>query len=132
MYHLKLIKSLSYHGIVKATKENPDVYTDDEATATAAVATGFFELVESPEQQDSQTEFEPEIEPEESEQEQGKTLEDMTVAELETFATYNGVSLKGIKGKAKIIAHLRGTLGEKADGAVTYGSPTMVDLQENN
>ena len=126
MYHLKLIKSLSYHGIVKATRENPDVYTDDEAVATAAVATGFFELVESPAQQTSQ----PEAEPEESEQ--GKTLEEMTVAEIETFATYYGVSLKGINTKAKKIAHLRETLGDKAAGAVTYGSPTMVDLEENN
>ena len=125
MYHLKLIKSLSYHGIVKATRENPDVYTDDEAVATAAVATGFFELVESPAQQTSQ----PEAEPEESEP--GKTLEEMTVAEIETFATYYGVSLKGINTKAKKIAHLRETLGDKAAGAVTYGSPTMVDLQEN-
>lgn len=126
MYHLKLIKSLSYHGIVKATRENPDVYTDDEAVATAAVATGFFELIESPAQQTSQ----PEAEPEESEQ--GKTLEEMTVAEIETFATYYGVSLKGINTKAKKIAHLRETLGDKAAGAVTYGSPTMVELEENN
>lgn len=126
MYHLKLIKSLSYHGIVKATRENPDVYTDDEAVATAAVATGFFELVESPAQQTSQ----PEAEPEESEP--GKTLEEMTVAEIETFATYYGVSLKGINTKAKKIAHLRETLGDKAAGAVTYGSPTMVELEENN
>lgn len=126
MYHLKLIKSLSYHGIVKATRENPDVYTDDEAVATAAVATGFFELVESPAQQTPQ----PEAEPEESEQ--GKTLEEMTVAEIETFATYYGVSLKGINTKAKKIAHLRETLGDKAAGAVTYGSPTMVELEENN
>ena len=75
-------------------------------------------------QQDSQ----PAAEPEESVQ--GKTLEEMTVAEIETFATYYGVSLKGIKGKAKIIAHLRETLGDKAAGAVEYGSPTMVEIQE--
>ena len=123
MFHIRLIKSLSYHGIVKATKEKPDVYTDDEAIATAAVATGFFELVKSPEQQDK-----PETEPEEIKQ--GKTLEEMTVAEIETFATYYNVSLKGIKGKAKIIAYLRKTLGDKAAGVVEYGSPTMVEIQE--
>lgn len=130
MYHLKLIKSLSYHGIVKATKENPDVYTDDEAVANAAVATGFFELVATPAQEDAQPSLEPEAEPEESEQ--GKTLEEMTVSEIETFATYHGVSLKGINTKAKKIARLRETLGDKAAGAVTYGSPTMVELEENN
>lgn len=125
MYHLKLIKSLSYHGIVKATKENPDVYTDDEEVADAAVATGFFELAESPTPQNVS-----EAEPGASEQKHGKTLEEMTVAEIETFATYYGVSLKGIKGKAKIIAHLRETLGDKAAGVVEYGSPTMVEIQE--
>lgn len=126
MFHLKLIKALSYYGIVKATKKNPDVYTDDKAVADAAVATGFFELVESPAQQDTQPEAEPE------EREEGKTLEEMTVAEIETFATYHGVSLKGINTKAKKIAHLRETLGDKAAGEVEYGSPTMVDLQESN
>lgn len=122
MFHLRLIKALSYHGIVKATQEKPDVYTDDEAVAEAAVATGFFELVGSPSQ-------EQETQPEEA-QEQGKTLDEMTVAELETCATYYGVSLKGIKGKANKVAALRAALGDKAEGVVTYGSPTMTELQE--
>lgn len=46
MYHLRLKKALSYNGVVSATRKNPDVYTEDEATAKAAVASGYFDLVE--------------------------------------------------------------------------------------
>lgn len=45
-YHLRLCKALSYTGVVSATKKQPDVYVDDKATAEAAVATGYFNLVE--------------------------------------------------------------------------------------
>lgn len=48
MFHLRLIKGLSYFGIVSATKKNPDVYTDDKATADKAVASGYFVLVSAP------------------------------------------------------------------------------------
>ncbi len=47
MYKLKLIKGLSYSGVVKATKKAPYVETDDEATAALAVASGYFTLVAS-------------------------------------------------------------------------------------
>ena len=45
MYHLKLIKALSYSGIVRATREKPDVYVEDIETANKAVATGYFKLL---------------------------------------------------------------------------------------
>ena len=48
-YHLKLKKAMSYHGIVCATRKNPDVYTEDKKVADAAVATGYFVLVEDAE-----------------------------------------------------------------------------------
>ena len=41
-YHLKLVKALSYYGLVEATREHPDVYVEDEATAKAALASGYF------------------------------------------------------------------------------------------
>ena len=122
MYHLKLIKALSYIGVVSATKEHPDVYTDDEVTARAAVASGYFALV-------GQTEPETPAQPEPAYS--GKTLAEMTVAEIETFATYNGVSLKGLRSKAKMIERLTEELGASAvAGELTYGSPTMTELQE--
>ena len=46
MFKLKLIKGLSYNGIVSATAKNPYVTVDNEETALAAVATGYFKIVE--------------------------------------------------------------------------------------
>ena len=47
MYHLKLIKALSYSGAVSATRDEPDVFTSNEAIARAAMASGYFALVDS-------------------------------------------------------------------------------------
>lgn len=121
-YHLKLKKALSYTGIVEATAQRPDVYTDDKATAEAAVATGYFTLVGGTAQPEQTVATEPEY--------GGKTLEEMTVSELETYAAYNNVSLKGISKKADIIAKLKEELGEEAENEVDYGSPTMTELQD--
>jgi len=49
MYHLKLIKALSYHGAVTATREKPDVFTEDVTAAMSAIESGYFELVEATE-----------------------------------------------------------------------------------
>lgn len=46
MFKLKLIKGLSYNGIVSATAKNPYITVDDEETALAAVDTGYFKIVE--------------------------------------------------------------------------------------
>lgn len=46
MFKLKLIKGLSYSGIVSATAKNPYVTVDNEETALAAVETGYFKIVE--------------------------------------------------------------------------------------
>lgn len=126
MYHLKLMKALSFTGIVTATKKTPDVFVEDKATADAAVATGYFKLIEEP------TEGGEEKEPGEGggDKEPGKRLEEMTVSELETFAAYKGISLKGISKKADIIAKLKAELGEaETENEVDYGSPTMTELQ---
>lgn len=126
MYHLKLCKSLSYsNGKVTATKQRPDVFVDDKATADAAVASGYFKLAE---ENGGKPLPDP---PQEPEDRPGKTLEEMTVAELETFAAYKGVSLKGVRGKDNVIAALKEALGaEETENEVDYGSPTMTGLQE--
>jgi len=114
MYHIRLCKALSYSGIVSATREKPDVFTDDKATAEQALASGYFELVSGVPAYG------------------GKTLDEMNVAELETFATYKGVSLKGVKKRTEIIAKLRAELpAEELEGEIEYGSPTMVELEDN-
>ena len=129
MYHLKLMKALSYYGVVKATKKNPDVYTEDKATADAAVASGYFKLVDEAQEPPEGGE---EKEPGEGggNKEPGKKLEEMTVPELETFAAYKNISLKGISKKADIIAKLKDELGEETENEVDYGSPTMTELQK--
>ena len=129
MYHLKLMKALSYCGVVEATKKNPDVFLEDKATADAAVATGYFKLIEEAEEPPEGGE---EKEPGEGggDKEPGKKLEEMTVPELETFAAYKGISLKGISKKADIIAKLKAELGAaETENEVDYGSPTMTELQ---
>lgn len=45
MFHLKLTKSRSYTGLIHASAERPDVFVDDLATAHAAVASGYFEIL---------------------------------------------------------------------------------------
>ena len=129
MYHLRLYKGRSYCGVVSATKEKPDVFVEDKATADAAVATGYFKLIEEAEEP---TEGGEDKEPGEGgvDKEPGKKLEEMTVPELETFAAYNGISLKGISKKADIIAKLKEELGvAETENEVDYGSPTMTELQ---
>lgn len=127
MYHLKLVKALSFTGIVTATRKNPDVFVEDKVTADAAINTGYFKLIE--EMQESPENGE-EKEPGEGDKESGKKLEEMTVSELETFAAYKGVSLKGISKKMDIIEKLKEKLGEEeTENEVDYGSPTMTELQ---
>lgn len=128
MYHLKLVKALSYTGVVEATKQHPDVFVEDKATADAAVASGYFVIVRDGEEKTDGT-----VDGVQDGKEagHGKALEKMTASELETFAAYKGVSLKGITKKADMIAKLKEELGEeKTDGTVDYGSPTMQELME--
>lgn len=164
MFHIRLIKARSYSGVVSATREKPDVYLNDEATAIAAVATGYFELVKSGGVLESAITLTDDVppgalEPNEngtynmydengnitgtiSQEEyeatenidtvkQGKTLDEMNKSELETFATYKDVDIKGAKTKADIITKLREALPpEELEGEIVYGSPTMTELQK--
>lgn len=131
MYHLKLIKALSYTGVVKATAKNPDVYVDDEATANAAVASGYFTLIQSGTGQDPEPEPAEEAEETEPLGYGGKPLSEMNKSELETFATYKDVDIKGAKTRAQIIAKLEAALDPaELEGNIYYGSPTMTELQK--
>ena len=109
-YHLKLVKTLSYYGLVEATREHPDVYVEDEATAKAALASGYFrEVTGEPEP----VEPEPEREP-------------YTREQLEDIAPEVGVvETKGFKKADFVDAILW------AEGDYSNGSPTMIDLQES-
>lgn len=95
MYHIRLVKSRSYKGVVSATKAKPDVYTEDKAAADKAVASGFFKLIED---EDEQTESGNQTDKNDYEK-----LADMTKAELTEYAEKNGISLEGCSTKAHIL-----------------------------
>lgn len=125
MYHLKLKKALSYSGIVSATNKKPDVFVEDESVVNQAVASGYFELVQN-------KPATPAPKKEQESNSEGKMLNEMTVGELLAFASYKGISTKGISKKANIIARLKEKLPEQEiNGKIIYGSPTMIELQKN-
>lgn len=124
MYRIKLIKSLSYSGLVTATAASPYVDIEDDETAEKVLATGYFETVFAESKTLESTEEDADY------HYSGKTLDEMNVSELETFAAYKGISLKGIKKKDSIISKLREELAaEELEGIIEYGSPTIVELQ---
>lgn len=103
MYHLKLCKGLSYYGMggaLKATRQQPNVCTDDKVTADAAVASGYFKLVGEQEAPGFPLPGEVlgHLDPEQ--------LEDMTIPNLKKLAGKMGVDIKGCKDKAAIIADI--------------------------
>ena len=58
-------------------------------------------------------------------------LDSMTVSQLETYAAYKDISIKGLSRKADIIAKISAETGIGAEEALTdVGSPTMQELQE--
>lgn len=141
MYKIKLNKGLSYSTkindrLVSATREKPFLELED-AEAEILLASGYFETVSSSpveltaEEADENTgviDMNEEPEPAYT----GKTLEEMNISELETFATYKNVSLKGAKKKDDIIKKLREEIpAEELEGVISYGSPTITELQDN-
>ena len=114
MYHLRLCKALSYTGVVSATRKEPDVFTEDKAIADKAIASGYFQLVEAAEQEDTgQQEEENEVDYEE--------LSNMTKAELTAYAAEHGISLEGCSTKADMLS---------AISVANGGGYTMIDLQK--
>lgn len=85
MFHLRLIKARSYTGVVKATAENPDVYTDDKQTADYAVGTGYFSLVDTEETSTTET-------PGTEHSLNTEAIKDMTVDELKKVAKEMGIA----------------------------------------
>ena len=94
-YHLRLCKSLSYKGIVSATKKQPDVFVEDKATAEAAVATGYFVLVEDEQEQAAQ--------PEAAAHPDKEQLESMKFDDLKKLAEDMGIDTKGLEKKTELV-----------------------------
>lgn len=97
MIKLKLKKALSYTGIVSATKEKPYVTVEDEATANAAVASGFFEIVELNAAEEKPT---------------GPAtgaitkLDAMSIKQLKEYAKANDIDITGASKKEEILGRI--------------------------
>lgn len=137
MFHLRLIKARSYtgHGL-SATKKNPDIYTEDKATADALAASGYFQLVEG------NGELSSEPSPESQQPVAGHLtraqLEDMKTEQLKQLAQDMGINVAGFRKKADYVEAIIATevtadpeSGENGN-EVDYGegSPTMAELQQ--
>lgn len=130
MYHLRLIKALSYTGLVSATQKNPDTFTEDKAIADGAVASGYFTLIKD----------EAEEEQQEAKYHLNKAqLDEMKFDDLKKLAADMGIGITGIKKKADLvdaIAAVEVEPGEPVvdENEVDYGedagSQTMIELQE--
>ena len=137
MAALKLIsgRSYMYKGYVFKNGYATDV---DEADVAYLMNTGCFELKGGRKIiEEAETDLDDALDETSAEtdlddvQYGGKLLEDMNKSELETFATYKNVDIKGAKTKNDIIKKLRESLpAEELEGEIYYGSPTMVELQE--
>lgn len=122
MYHLKLIKGRSYTGDVSATKSRPDAYTDDEAIALAAVASGYFKLVEGGVSAADKDETGDEgAENIDKEKPDFEALAAMSKAELAAYAEEHEIDLKGCRTKDDMLEAISMFYG---------GSYTMLDLQK--
>lgn len=125
-YHLKLIKALSYCGVVTATRQHPDIFVEDKATADAAVATGYFKLLAAEEPPAQTAHLDP------------AQLEEMKVDDLKQLAADMGVDTTGFKKKADYVAAIAAvevipgpeTDEEGNEADFGEGSPTMIELQE--
>ena len=92
MYHLRLIKGLSYYGRVAATRQSPDVFVEDKAKADAAVASGYFELLAQAPPGPEFGHFDV------------ASLESWKLEELKKLAADLGAEVQGLKSKAEYIA----------------------------
>lgn len=114
MFHLRLCKGLSYIGIVRATKAEPDVYVPEEEKAKALVTSGYFEMVTSEaekvqsltgdtEKTESVTDmFEEESEDEVQGDPELMELQKKNKTELIEYAGQNGIDITGCKTKDDI------------------------------
>lgn len=114
MFHLRLCRGLSYLGIVRATKAEPDVYVQEEEKANALVASGYFEMVTSGAEKvqpftgctseaDSIEEmFGEEAEEKVQEDPELMELQKKSKSELIEYAGQNGIDITGCKTKDDI------------------------------
>ncbi len=111
MYHIRLIKGMSYNGAVAATRRHPDVFTEDKGEYASAMKSGYFADLTGTGKAEEQGWDSPDKEdPNEADKEEPDvrdSFSDMSVDELKSYAEANGISLAGAKKKAEILGVIR-------------------------
>lgn len=109
MFKLKLVKGLSYSGIVSATAKDPFVTVDSEETALAAVETGYFEIVE-------RSENIPDGKNGESNSGENKDWKKLNKDELIAFANEHNIDVSSCKNQDERIAIIEAALANDDGG----------------
>lgn len=110
MYHVKLIKALSYTGIINATQEKPDVFVEDKAIADKAIATGYFALIGEVEQPAPVAPRSDSIK-----------LEDMKIDDLRKLAESKGIDTAGFKKKSDYVEAITAGDADEDGNEADYG-----------
>lgn len=118
-YHIKLAKGRSYYGFggkIEATEEHPDVYLDDQETAEAAVASGYFKMVGESGEETLTGHLDP------------KQLSTMKVDDLKKLATDLGIDPTGLK-KQELIEAIAAAEVE-TDGAAKFDAEALAAMSD--
>lgn len=100
--HLRLIKGLSYDGVVRASAAHPDVFVDDPEKYTALLESGYFEAL--PDAHTVTGHLDADFLGEMDEEQLDKLADDMGV---DTTGKDNGIDLTGCTTKASILQKIR-------------------------
>lgn len=126
MYHLKLIKGMSYtNGIISATQKEPDVYTEDKAIVDIAVKSGYFVLLNTKNNNES---LEGENNKETTHLDKAQ-LEKMTISDLKKLAVDMGIDITGFRYKVDYVTAIAAqeivfneeNNDEAPEGEIDYG-----------
>lgn len=115
MFKLKLIKGLSYNGIVSATAKNPYITVDDEKIALAAVDTGYFKIVEKPEKgNDGQNNNGGQAD-DGANKEEPKDWKQFNKDDLIAFANEHNIDVSSCKNQSERIAIIEAALADDGE-----------------
>lgn len=121
--HLRLIKGLSYDGVVRASAAHPDVFVDDHEKYTALLESGYFEalpdahtvtghlcadfLGEMDEEQLDKLADDMGVDTTGKDKAEVPDISKMKLEELKEFAEDNSIDLTGCTTKASILQKIR-------------------------
>ena len=105
--HLRLIKGLSYDGVVRASAAHPDVFVDDPEKYTALLESGYFEALPDAHTVTGHLDKAEVVAAVAEEPVEVPDISKMKLDELKEFAEDNGIDLTGCTTKASILQKIR-------------------------